>query len=142
MLVADTSVWVDFFNGRMTDEVVYLHIAVAQDLAAVSDLILYEVLQGFKTESGFREARDLLLSLPFVPMGGRRLTVQAATNFRYLRARGITIRASIDTLIATAVIEGNHQLLHSDRDFDHFEQHLGLRVLHPQPQDVDQGDTQ
>lgn len=96
---------------------------------AIGDLILTEVLQGFANESDFKEARQLLTSLTVVELGGQQIAIQAAKNFRALRRQGITIRKTIDTLIATRCIESGFELLHNDRDFDPFARHLGLRVV-------------
>jgi predicted nucleic acid-binding protein len=94
---------------------------------AVGDLILAEVLQGFRGEKDFNQARKLLLTLEQVDIGGQEVAIQAARNFRTLRERGVTIRKTIDTLIATKCIEVDMTLLFSDRDFDPFVEHLGLR---------------
>ncbi|MCK9384910.1 MAG: PIN domain nuclease [Nevskia sp.] len=94
---------------------------------AVGDLILAEVLQGFRGEKEFNQARKLLLTLEQVDVGGQEIAIQAARNFRTLRERGVTIRKTIDTLIATRCIESDITLLFSDRDFDPFVEYLGLR---------------
>ncbi len=89
--------------------------------------MLTEVLQGFGTEREFNQARKLLTSLVVIDLGGREVAVQAAKDFRVLRTLGITVRKTIDTVIATRCIERGFTLLFSDRDFDPFVQHLGLR---------------
>jgi predicted nucleic acid-binding protein len=89
--------------------------------------VLTEVLQGFGTEREFNQARKLLTSLVVIDLGGREVAVQAAKDFRVLRTLGITVRKTIDTVIATRCIESGFTLLFSDRDFDPFVQHLGLR---------------
>ena len=99
------------------------------ELLAVGDLILTEVLQGFGNERHFNQARKLLTSLTVVELGGREIAIQAARNFRTLRSLGITVRKTVDTVIATRCIESRYDLLHSDRDFDPFTKHLGLRVV-------------
>ena len=96
---------------------------------AIGDLILTEVLQGFADEQDFNKARKLLTSLTVVELGGQEIAIQAARNFRALRKLGVTFRKTIDTVIATRCIESGDELLHSDKDFDPFAQHLGLRVL-------------
>jgi predicted nucleic acid-binding protein len=96
---------------------------------AVGDLILTEVLQGCGTDKEFNEVRRLLLNLTVVPLGGQDVTIEAARNDRRLRALGLTVRKTIDTVIATRCIVDKLELLHSDRDFDPFEQHLGLRCV-------------
>jgi predicted nucleic acid-binding protein len=96
---------------------------------AIGDLILTEVLQGFDDERDFNKARKMLTALTVVELGGQETAIQAARNFRALRKRGVTVRKTIDTVIATRCIESGHDLLHSDRDFDPFVDHLGLRVV-------------
>jgi predicted nucleic acid-binding protein len=96
---------------------------------AIGDLILTEVLQGFHNERDFHEARRMLTSLTVVELGGREIAIQAANNFRALRRLGVTVRKTIDTVIATRCIESGYHLLHNDRDFDPFARHLGLRVV-------------
>jgi predicted nucleic acid-binding protein len=92
-------------------------------------LILTEVLQGFADERDFRAAQRMLAALHIVEVGGREIAIQAARNYRALRRRGITVRKTIDTVIATRCIESGYELLHDDRDFDPFVKHLGLRVV-------------
>jgi hypothetical protein len=94
----------------------------------VPDLVFYEVLRGFRHEREFRQARDLLQELGIEPATGGELALQAAQHFRSLRAAGVTVRNSIDVLVATYCIERGYSLLHRDRDFDHFEQLRGLRA--------------
>jgi hypothetical protein len=96
---------------------------------AIGDLILTEVLQGFHNERDFHDARRMLTSLTVVELGGREIAIQAANNFRALRRLGVTVRKTIDTVIATRCIESGYHLLHNDRDFDPFARHLGLRVV-------------
>ena len=127
MILVDSSVWIDYFNGTVTRETEKLDRLLGVEPVAVGDLILAEVLQGFRSESDFNEARRLLASLVVVQLGGEEIAVQAARNFRSLRAQGVTIRKTIDTLIATCCIENRYALLYSDRDFDPFVWHLGLR---------------
>jgi hypothetical protein len=128
MTVVDSSVWVDYFNGRITDQTDALdRILKAQIL--MGDLIMTEVLQGFASETDFQRVAGALALLEFRPMGSREIATAAARNHRTLRARGITPRSTIDTIIATFCIAEGHDLLHCDRDFDPFERHLGLRVL-------------
>jgi predicted nucleic acid-binding protein len=122
-------VWIDYFNGTITPQTEKLDRLLSGELLAVGDLILTEVLQGFGNERDFREARKMLTSLVVVELGGREIAIQAAKNFRSLRRLGITVRKTIDTVIATRCIESGHRLLHDDRDFDGFAEHLGLRVV-------------
>jgi predicted nucleic acid-binding protein len=131
MLVADTSIWIDYFNGVQNERVAVLDDALQLEEVAIGDLILFEVLQGFRTEHEVAAARSQLALCELFHMVSPELALRAAQCYRHFRRRGITIRSSIDCLIATAVIAGDHILLHNDRDFDHFEKHLGLRVMHP-----------
>ncbi len=129
MILVDSSVWIDFFNGRASRETDLLDDLLESDLLLTGDIILAEVLQGFRTESDFRRAKRALEQLEFQPMLGRPIALKSATNYRVLRAKGITVRKTIDMLIATFCIENRHELLHADRDFDPIQQHLGLRSL-------------
>lgn len=131
MILVDTSVWIDYFNGTITAQTERLDALLGQEPLAIGDLILTEVLQGFDAERDFNHARGLLASLTVVDLGGQENAIQAARNFRALRKLGVTVRKTIDTLVATACIEGGLELLHDDRDFDPFAAHLGLRVVGP-----------
>lgn len=127
MILVDSSVWIDYFRGVATPEADRLDAVLGAEPIAIGDLVLVEVLQGFGAEGDFERARRLLATLEPVEIGGQRIAVQAARNFRALRARGVTARRTIDTLIATRCIESRMPLLYSDRDFDPFVRHLGLR---------------
>ncbi|MEY4909762.1 MAG: hypothetical protein RL260_3480 [Pseudomonadota bacterium] len=127
MILVDSSVWIDFFRGVATPQVDALDRLLGVEPLAVGDLILTEVLQGFRSEKDFNQARKLLLTLEPVEIGGQEVAVQAARNFRVLRERGVTVRKTIDTLIATKCMEADMALLYSDRDFDPFVEYLGLR---------------
>lgn len=129
MILVDSSVWIDHFRGNDTPQVALLDRVLASEPVAIGDLILVEVLQGFTNDRDFNQARRLLTALTVIEIGGAGIAVQTAQNFRRLRALGITVRKTIDTLIATRCIVDGLTLLHSDRDFDPFEQYLGLRVL-------------
>ena len=126
MILVDSSVWIDFFRGTVTPQTERLDVLLGSELLVVGDLILAEVLQGFSSERDFNQARKLLTALDVVTLGGPEIAIQAARNFRTLRARGVTIRKTIDTLIATRCIESDYALLFSDRDFEPFVEHLGL----------------
>ncbi|MGA0545597.1 type II toxin-antitoxin system VapC family toxin [Brevundimonas sp. VNH65] len=126
MILVDSSVWIDFFNGRDTPEATRLDLYLGVQPVAVGDLILTEVLQGFRSDRDFDRARILLSACEPIEIGGVDLAVQAARNFRRLRALGVTVRKTIDCLIATRCIESGHDLLYSDRDFDPFVAHLGM----------------
>ena len=127
MIVVDTSVWIDYFRGVVTPQSDKLDTILGVERVITGDLILTEVLQGFASDRDFNRARKLLASVPLIPLVGEDIALQAARNFRKLRTLGVTIRKTIDTLIATSCIEKKFSLLYSDRDFDPFVQHLGLR---------------
>ncbi len=131
-LLVDSSVWIDYFNGVQTSQTDFLDHSFGHREIVVGDLILTEVLQGFGREEDFEVAREALLKFPLLDMVGARAALKSAGNFRQLRSRGITVRKTIDSLIATFCIEHDLELLHTDRDFDPFEEHLGLKVLHPE----------
>jgi predicted nucleic acid-binding protein len=127
VILVDSSVWIDYFRGIVTPQADRLDSLLGSEPIATGDLILTEVLQGFVSDREFNRARELLASLVVVELGGQRIAIQAARNFRALRALGVTARKTIDTVIATRCIEGRLALLYSDRDFDPFVEHLGLR---------------
>jgi len=129
VILVDSSVWIDYFNGTATPQTARLDWLLEREPVAIGDLILTEVLQGFATERDFNRARRELASLTLIELGGRDVAIQAARNFRALRRLGATVRKTVDTIIATRCMESGHWLLHSDRDFDPFEKHLGLRVV-------------
>jgi hypothetical protein len=131
MLVVDTSVWVDYFNGVENPQTDYLNNILDQIPILIGDLILAEVLQGFRHDPDFEKVRRALGKYTQANMVSPALAVQSARNYRFLRSRGITVRKTIDSLIATFCIESEHDLLHNDSDFDGYEKHLGLRVIHP-----------
>ena len=127
MILVDSSVWIDYFRGARTPEADRLDGLLGNEPLATGDLVLTEVLQGFVSDTDFNQAHALLGSLTVIELGGRNTAVQAAQNYRRLRALGITVRKTIDTVIATRCIEDDLALLYSDRDFDPFVKHLGLR---------------
>lgn len=130
MLVVDSSVWIDFFNAR--DSVARNELRRLLDDGNVRlvlpDLVFFEVLRGFREERALRQARLLLQSLHIEPCGGEDVALAAAEHYRHLRARGITVRSSIDVMVAAFCIERDYLLLHSDRDYDAIAAHRGLRV--------------
>ena len=129
MILVDSSVWIDYFRGAITAQTEELDRLLGQEPLAIGDLILTEILQGFDNERDFNDARKMLTSLTVVELGGQKIAIQAAKNFRVLRRLGVTVRKTIDTIIATRCIEDGYDLLHNDRDFDPFAKHLGLRVV-------------
>ena len=128
MILVDSSVWIDYFRGINNPPSDMLDRLLGDEPLALGDLILTEVLQGFSDEATFGKVRGLLTSLTIVDLGGAEIAIQAARNFRLLRSVGVTIRKTIDTIIATRCILSRYTLLHNDKDFDAFRKHLGLRV--------------
>ena len=131
MILVDSSVWIDYFRGTPTPQTEMLDSLLGSEPVVTGDLVLAEVLQGFGSEHDFNQARKLLTSLVVVDLVGQDIAIQAARNFRALRALGITVRKTIDAVIATRCIAAGLTLLYSDRDFDPFVQHLGLRSAFP-----------
>jgi predicted nucleic acid-binding protein len=129
MVLADTSVWVDYFKGVVNWQTDRLDWLLGAQPVALGDLILTEILQGFDREADFQRARSFLLALPFYELGGYQLCLQVANNYRTLRRRGISVRKTIDVIIATGCIAWSLELLHNDRDFIPMEEILGLKVL-------------
>ncbi len=128
MIVVDSSVWIDFFNGVSSPEVERLDGLLGVTPLVIGDLILVEVMQGFRNERDVATARQLFRSLALLPMLSGSNAWKAAENYRQLRSRGITVRKTIDGIIATACIEANLPLLFSDRDFVPYVEHLGLEA--------------
>ena len=127
MILVDSSVWVDYFNGAQTAETDCLHESLAQEPVVIGDLILTEVLQGFRADDDYRHARALLTGLTIRHLLGTEYALRAADNFRSLRKRGVTVRKTVDIIIGTWCIETRTPLLYSDRDFDPMVRHLGLK---------------
>lgn len=128
MVIADTSVWVDFLRGAEAPHCETLSFLLEEQEIALCDRVLQEVLQGVRGDAQFRRLRQRLLALPCFNLGGQDLAVEAARNYRRLRRVGVTPRSATDVLIATFCIDEGHELLHSDRDFEPFARHLGLKV--------------
>jgi predicted nucleic acid-binding protein len=133
LILVDSSVWIAYFNGVESPATDCLHGLLGSEPVALGDIILLEVLQGFRHERDYRRARQLLTALDVHPMLGERLALKCAANDRKLRKLGITVRKSVDTIIATFCIENHAVLLHQDRDFVPFSEHLGLRSLVTSP---------
>ena len=127
MVLVDSSVWIAYFNGASNRHTDVLDDLLGREPVAIGDLMLAEVFQGFRSDSGYRQAKSLLLDLPIMALVTAERAVRAAENFRYLRKRAVTVRKTIDALIATFCIDSNMPLLFSDRDFEPFVRHLGLR---------------
>jgi predicted nucleic acid-binding protein len=130
VILVDSSVWIDYFRSADTAQVALLDSLFGRSPIAVGDLIAAEVLQGVKDDREYRLVKRTFDAFDHVDLGGYGLAVKASDNYRRLRALGITIRKTIDTVIATRCIEDGLTLLHADRDFAPFEQHLGLRVAY------------
>jgi len=128
VILVDSSVWIDYFNGTETLATMKLDSLLGVQPVCTGDLILAEVLQGFRQDADYKAAKNLLCALPIHSMVGTEISIKSAENFRELRKQGITIRKTIDTLIATYCIETGLMLLHSDKDFQPFQQHLGLQI--------------
>lgn len=129
MILVDSSVWVDYLRGTATAQTDKLDSLLGAVPLAIGDLIFVEVLQGCDSDKEFNAVRRLMSTLVPVTLGGPDAVVPAARNFRKLRALGITVRKTVDTVIATRCILDRLELLHSDRDFAPFEKHLGLKVV-------------
>lgn len=130
MIFVDSSVWIDYFRGASTSQAELLDSLLGSEPLLIGDLVLAEVLQGFQNDRDFNKAKQLLTAFQIVNVVDTEIAIQAARNFRILRGHGITVRKTIDTLIATRCIKNGFILLHNDKDFDPFEEHLGLRVSH------------
>lgn len=126
MIVVDSSVWIDFLNGRKAPHVARLQAILGNEEIIVGDLMLCEVLQGLASERATRQVEGLLRRFEIVPMAGETIAVAAARNFRSLRKKGVSIRKTIDLLIGTWCIEHGRPLLHNDSDFRPMARHLGL----------------
>ncbi len=129
MIFVDSSVWIDYFNDQQTRSVELLESLLGSEPLIIGDIVLTEVLQGFRNDREYLVAEELLTSLSVRNVLNTELALESARNFRYLRKRGITVRKTLDSIIATFCIRSNLLLLHSDRDFDPFEEHLGLQVV-------------
>ncbi|GBE41407.1 ribonuclease VapC11 [bacterium BMS3Bbin09] len=129
MIMVDSSIWINYFNGTISNETDWLDKALGVEPIVMGDIILSEVLQGFQNEKDFKTAKKLLLECPFMDMIGQEVAIKSAMNYRSLRQKGIIIRKTKDVLIGTFCINNNFFLLHDDRDFDPLEKHLKLKVM-------------
>lgn len=129
MIIVDSSVWIDYFNGKKTGQTDWFDSALGSTPVIMGDLILTEVLQGFQNNKEFKVAKELLLGMPFMPMVGRDIALKSAENYRALRKRGVTPRKTIDVIIGTFCVHYQLPLLHDDRDFDPMVEYLGLKVV-------------
>lgn len=131
MILIDTTVWIDYLNGLKTPETDWLDAQVERQRLGLTDLILCEVLQGVRDERQAAAVHRELVKFDILQMGGIDLAIASARNYRKLRTRGRTVRKTIDCLIATFCLMNGHSLLHTDQDYEHFEQVLGLQIVHP-----------
>jgi len=130
-VIVDTTVWVDYLRGAQNPETDWLNVELDRQRLGLTDLILCEVLQGLRDDVSFLRVLRELQKFEVFEMAGVELAIEAARNFRTLRQRGHTVRKTIDCLIATFCLRERHSLLHRDRDFNPFEQFLGLSVIRP-----------
>lgn len=128
MVLVDSSIWIDYFNGLVTPHTDALDGILGHEMVVMGDLIMVEILQGFSSPSDFNTGKSLLESLPFYSLCGQKMALAAARNYIYLRNKGITPRKTIDMIIATFCIEHRIRLLHNDRDFTYIELNLDLEV--------------
>ncbi len=128
MILVDSSVWIDYFNGKRSWQTDLLDNYLSDVPIIMGDLILTEVLQGFKSDKNFKTAKSFLSVLPFCQMGGYNVAIQSAQNYRRLRKAGITVRKTIDVIIVTFCIIYGLTLLHDDRDFNPIASHFPLKM--------------
>jgi predicted nucleic acid-binding protein len=129
MILVDSSVWIGYFNGKINPQTDWLDYALGKEIIIVGDLILVEVLQGFQSDRDFRKAKELLMNFRIMEMLGLELSLKSASNYRFLRKKGVTVRKTIDVIIGTFCIHHNLSLLHGDQDFDPLIKHLGLNAV-------------
>lgn len=132
MILVDTSVWIDYFNGQKTLQTDLLEDFLTDVPIIMGDLILTEILQGFRSDNDYKTAKSILSDLPFHRMGGYQVAVQSAQNYRTLRKKGVTVRKTIDVIIGTYCILEDLPLLHDDRDFEPMVSHLSLKIISPE----------
>jgi predicted nucleic acid-binding protein len=128
VILVDTSVWIDYFNGVENKQTESLDRILSEQSVLVGDIILTEILQGFDSDKEFRLAKQALEPLDCVHLGGKSLAIKAASNFRFLRSKGVTIRKTVDMLIGSWCIEHEVELLHNDKDFDQIATQLPLQI--------------
>lgn len=128
MILVDTSVWIDYFNGLENKQTESLDRILSEQSVLIGDIILTEILQGFDSDKEFRLAKQALDPLDCVHLGGKSLAIKAASNFRFLRSKGVTIRKTVDMLVGSWCIEHEVELLHNDKDFDQIATELPLQI--------------
>ncbi len=128
MIVVDTSAWIDYLHGVGAAHTDRLDRDLQSRRIIIGDLIIAELLQGVKREKEYRIVRQMIDNLEYRDFVGKEIAIKTAENYRFLRSKGVTVRKTIDVIIATFCIENNFSLIHNDRDFDALEEHLGLSV--------------
>lgn len=131
MILVDTSVWIDYFNGNPSWQTDLLEKYLSGEPIVMGDLILTEILQGFRSDKDYKTAKSFLNALPFRQMGGYDVAIRSAQNYRKLRKAGITVRKTIDVIIATFCMLEGLTLLHDDRDFEPIAAHFPLETAKP-----------
>ena len=129
MILVDTSVWVDYFNGIINRKTNNLDTILGNDIVITCDIILTEILQGFRNDKDYRIAKKHMDSIYYYQLINKDISIKAADNFRFLKTKGITLRKTTDILIGTFCIEYNIPLLHNDKDFEPMEKYLDLKVI-------------
>ena len=129
MVLVDSSVWINYFNGSSTWQTEILDQMLLQIPLFTGDLILTEVLQGFRKDKEYNSAREAMSILACKQMGGYEIAIKSAENYRKLRKKGITVRKTIDVIIGTFCINNNIPLLHDDKDFEPMVKYLGLKSI-------------
>ena len=129
MIVVDSSVWIDYFNGNINSQTDWLDNALGTEPIIIGYIILAEVLQGFQSDKDFKITQKLLYEFQYMDMVGQDIAVKSAMNYRSLRQKGITVRKTIDVMIGTFCIHHKFSLIHNDKDFDPIEKHLKLKTI-------------
>ena len=129
MILVDSSVWISYFNGKINPQTDCLDSALGKKIIIVGDIILVEVLQGFKNDRDFQKAKEILSNFQIMEMLGRELAIKSAENYRLLKKKGVTVRKTIDVIIGTFCLHHNMSLLHDDRDFDPLIKYLKLNAI-------------
>lgn len=129
MILIDSSVWIDYFNGVYNQKTDFLYSNLGREEFVIGDLIYTEVLQGFSDERSYRKAKELLDVFPFKNIGGKEIALSSANNYRILRKKGVTIRKTVDVFIATFCIENNISLLQNEKDFEPFVRLFNLQSI-------------
>ncbi|PIW70038.1 MAG: VapC toxin family PIN domain ribonuclease [Ignavibacteriales bacterium CG12_big_fil_rev_8_21_14_0_65_30_8] len=128
MIFLDSTVLTDYFNGKTNWHVEVLNSILGSELVVIVDYVLTEVIQVFSSDKDFQKAKTILLSFSCFDIGGKELAIKSANNFRLLKKKGVTVRKTIDVIIATFCIAKKLTLLHNNKDFEPFEKYLNLKV--------------